>query len=233
MPNRIIKESIHTSETINRLTDWQFRLWVSLITYVDDYGRGDARPAIIKGACFPLRERLSLKDIDDGLHALAGAGCVDLYEVDGKPYLCFPSWAEHQRIQTKRSRYPEPPQSAAFYGNPPLSTVSHREPPPESNPNPNTNPNPIQSEERAQSKPSLDEVISYVKERRSGVNAKRFFEYHEARGWKGITDWKAALRSWESNGIDKQDATPASYDIERAELKAKTGVPTLKKRTSA
>ncbi len=92
MPNRIIKDSIHESEKVNAMTDFQFRLWVSLITYVDDYGRGDARPAIIKGNCFPLRDRLTNKDIDAALTGLAGIGCIVLYEVDGRPYLCFPNW---------------------------------------------------------------------------------------------------------------------------------------------
>lgn len=139
MPNRLIKESIRTSEKISGLSDFQFRLWVSLITYVDDYGRGDARAAIIKGACFPLRERVTVKDIDSALSALAGAGCVGLYDVDGKPYLYFPKWEQHQRIQTKKSRYPAPPEIS------PWVTVSHGDPPPESesesesesNPNPN------------------------------------------------------------------------------------------------
>ncbi len=142
MPNRIIKESIHTSEDVNRMTDFQFRLWISLITYVDDYGRGDARPAIIKGSCFPLRDRITNKDIDAALRDLAGIGCVSLYEVDGKPYLYFPTWESHQRIQTKKSRFPAPP-----HGEPPLFTVNHGEPPPEPNPNtnPNTNPNPKES----------------------------------------------------------------------------------------
>ena len=109
MPNRIIKESIHTSDSLNKLTDFQFRLWVGLLTYVDDYGRGDARPAIIKGAVFPLRERISLRDIDTALKALAGAGCVSLYEVDGKPYLYFPTWESHQNIRNKKSKFPAPP----------------------------------------------------------------------------------------------------------------------------
>ena len=67
MPNRMIKDSIHISEKVNAMTDFQFRLWVNLITYVDDFGRGDARPAVIKGACFPLRERLTNKDIEKAL----------------------------------------------------------------------------------------------------------------------------------------------------------------------
>ena len=56
MPNRIIKDSFQTSDKIASLTDFEFRLWVSLIVSVDDAGRGDARPAIIKGHAFPLRE---------------------------------------------------------------------------------------------------------------------------------------------------------------------------------
>lgn len=105
MPTRLLKESIHQSERLNSLSDFQYRVWVNLITYVDDFGRGDARPAIIKGTCFPLRERLSNADIEAALQALAGAGCVGLYEVDGKPYLYFPRWESHQNIRNKKSKY--------------------------------------------------------------------------------------------------------------------------------
>ena len=64
MPNRLIKDSFRTSDKIASLTDFEFRLWVSLIVSVDDAGRGDARPAIIKGNAFPLRERVTAKDIN-------------------------------------------------------------------------------------------------------------------------------------------------------------------------
>jgi len=228
MPNRIIKESAFTSDRIAALSDFEFRLWVGLITQADDTGRGDARPAIIKGRVFALRERTTISDIDKALHALAAHGCVILYEIGGKPYYVFPSWADHQRVRDVKSKFPAPPadllqQSAASCG----------ELRPESNPN--TNPNPIQCEKRAQSKPSLSDVVAYVKERRSPVNPQRFFEYYEALGWKGILDWQAKLRSWETNGIDKPDLhdSPASYDMEAAEQRARTTVPELKKRRAA
>ncbi|MBQ7825187.1 MAG: hypothetical protein IJ337_02390 [Clostridia bacterium] len=48
MPNRVIKESIRTSKGVNSLSAFQFRLWVYLITYVDDYGRGSADPELLK-----------------------------------------------------------------------------------------------------------------------------------------------------------------------------------------
>ncbi|MPM41054.1 hypothetical protein SDC9_87703 [bioreactor metagenome] len=121
MPNRIIKESIHVSEKIALLSDFQFRLWTSLITYVDDYGRGDARPAIIKGAAFPLREAVTAADIEKGLFDLEKADCIRLYEVEGRPYLFFPNWEAHQRIQTKRSKFPPPASTVGDGGMPPES----------------------------------------------------------------------------------------------------------------
>lgn len=138
MPNRIIKDTIRTSKKINALTDFQFRLWVYLITYVDDYGRGSADPEIIKGFVFPRRKKVNETDIKDALAALASTGCISLYDIDGESYFCFPSWGEHQRIQTKRSKFPEPPilpESHLFAAEDDTLqkiTVDHREKPPES-----------------------------------------------------------------------------------------------------
>lgn len=129
MPNRIIKESICTSDTISSLSDFEFRLWVGLLVSADDAGRADARPAIIKGRIFPLRERVTVRDISAALHGLAAKGCVSLYEVGGKPYLWFPTWAEHQRIRDVKPKYPAPEdsdnlrQSAANCGEPPQSAA--------------------------------------------------------------------------------------------------------------
>ena len=108
MGNRMIRESICTSDKIAGLTDFEFRLWIGLITAVDDAGRGDARPAIIKGQVFPLRDRVTVKDIEVALHGLAAKGCVSLYKVGGKPYFWFPTWAEHQRIDRAKPKYPSP-----------------------------------------------------------------------------------------------------------------------------
>lgn len=149
MPNRIIKESICTSEKIAALSDFEFRLWVGLITQADDAGRGDARPAIIKGHVFPLREQVTVKAISAGLHALATVQLVSLYTVDGKPIYWLPGWSEHQRIRDCKPKYPAPeeaddisPQSAATCGNSPQTAASGGSRGRESESNPNTNPNP-------------------------------------------------------------------------------------------
>lgn len=144
MPNRIIKESIRTSKTVNSLSDFEFRLWAYLITYVDDYGRGSADSAIIKGFVFPLRKTVTEKSIDEAMKHLECIGLINLYEVDGELYLCFPKWENHQRVQNKKSKFPEPPieEEAQIHGESRYVTVNHGESPSESNPNPNTNPNP-------------------------------------------------------------------------------------------
>ena len=136
MPNRILKDGIRTSKKINALSDFQFRLWAYLITYVDDYGRGSADPEILKGFVFPRRKRVTESDIEKALAELAGTGCILLYKVDGESYFYFPNWGEHQRIQTKKSRFPEPPDftdnshdSADIDSNSPNVTVNHGESP--------------------------------------------------------------------------------------------------------
>lgn len=128
MPNRVIKESIRTSKKVNALSDFEFRLWLYLITYADDFGRGSADPELLKGLVFPRRKGITEKQIQTALDGLANNGMVILYEVEEEPYFYFPNWDKHQRVQTKKSRFPDPELSSS-----PSSTVNHGEPPPESN----------------------------------------------------------------------------------------------------
>lgn len=158
MPNRIIKESLCSSEKIASLSDFEFRLWIGLITQADDAGRGDARPAIIKGHVFPLRDRISIKDIDAALQVLAARGCVSLYTVDGKPYFVFPGWVKHQRVRDCKPKFPEPPktysspQSAASCGELPRTAALIQS---ESESNPNPNPKNDSAEPQAASAPPV------------------------------------------------------------------------------
>ena len=144
MPNRILKESVCTSDTIASLSDFEYRVWTCLILLADDAGRGDARPAIIKGRGFPLRDRVTSKDIDAAVHGLAGKGCISLYTVGGKSYYYFPTWSEHQRVRDVKPKYPAPEESAEICGELPQSAAGCGVllPESESNTNPNYNPNP-------------------------------------------------------------------------------------------
>lgn len=108
MPNRIIKETIRTSRSANALSDFEFRLFVHLITYADDYGRGSADPELIKGMVFPRRKGVTEAQIAKALDALATVGIVSLYIVDGEPFFQFSAWSKHQQIRAKVSKFPAP-----------------------------------------------------------------------------------------------------------------------------
>jgi len=58
--------------------------------------------------------------------------------------------------------------------------------------------------------PSLEEVISYCRERKNNVEANNFLNHYEANGWmrgkNKIKDWKACVRTWEAKDNNNQPA---------------------------
>lgn len=77
------------------------------------------------------------------------------------------------------------------------------------------------------SPPTIDEVKAYCKERKNNVDAERFVDYYNSNGWmvgkNKMKDWKAAVRTWESNSYGNQkkqqpkETKQRSYDIEAYE----------------
>ena len=107
MPNRIIKESICTSDNIDQLTPFQETVFYRLIVNCDDYGRMYARAKILASKLFPLKD-IRVSQMEEALRALTSAELVILYEVDGKPFLQMKTWERHQTIRAKKSKYPSP-----------------------------------------------------------------------------------------------------------------------------
>ena len=70
-------------------------------------------------------------------------------------------------------------------------------------------------------KPTMTEVFLYCQERGNNVNAQRFVDYYESNGWKigknPMTDWKAAVRSWESNGYGSTTRSDYGRDTGRGD----------------
>jgi hypothetical protein len=58
----------------------------------------------------------------------------------------------------------------------------------------------------ASSRPTLDEVREYCKERGNAVDPEKWFNYYESNGWRvgknPMRDWRACVRTWEKNGYD-------------------------------
>ena len=107
MPNRILKESICTSDTLDQLNSFQENVFYRLIVNCDDFGRMDARPKILAAKLYPLKD-IRAEQIANALQALSSAGLVILYEVGGKPFMQMKTWERHQQIRAKKSKYPGP-----------------------------------------------------------------------------------------------------------------------------
>ncbi len=105
MPNRILKESICTSDTIDKLTSFEEICWYRLIVNVDDYGRTDARLPILKSRLFPLRS-ITDKQLTDVLNKFTDLDLIYMYEFEKRPYIQIVTWSKHQTIRTKKSKYP-------------------------------------------------------------------------------------------------------------------------------
>lgn len=233
MPNRIIKESICTSDSLDALSWFEEVLFYRLTVNCDDYGRFDGRIAVIKNRLFPLKDTLTAKVVEDGINKLAVTGLVRLYECDGKPYLYLPTWNDHQNVRAKRSKYPEPVNivnTSAYMCNQMQENV------------PDIQSNPIQSlslSESVDDKPSCQQIVdlyhsictsfpsvrSLSDARKKAIKARlktytlddfrQVFENAEASsflkgvdgGWKASFDWliKEAnmLKVLEGNYADK------------------------------
>lgn len=105
MPNRILKESICTSDTLETLTWFEEVFFYRLIVNCDDYGRFDARPTILKSRLFPLKNVTDMQ-IENALYKLSTVGIVSVYKYDGRPYLQFVTWDKHQQVRAKKSKFP-------------------------------------------------------------------------------------------------------------------------------
>ena len=130
MPDRLIKQSICESETIDQLSWFEECLFYRLVVHCDDRGRFDARPKIVKNLLFPLKDDMSLDQVEAGLQGLERAGLIKVYS--GGRYLYMPTWEKHQRIRHVKPKYPDPsdvdtcgnlPQFAAECGEPQQSAA--------------------------------------------------------------------------------------------------------------
>jgi hypothetical protein len=105
MPNRLLKEGIVDSDKIESLSPEAEVFFYRLLVVADDLGRMDARPAILRARCFPLKESLSAEVITGWVQELWSAGLIGTYEFDDKPYLEILEW--EQRVRSS-GKYPLP-----------------------------------------------------------------------------------------------------------------------------
>lgn len=104
MPTRYLKPGVRDSESIDSLSPYAEILYYRILVTVDDFGRYDARPSMVKAACFPIKDAITATKTEALMRELVEHGLIVVYEVEGKPYLQMCKWDNVPRA--KESKYP-------------------------------------------------------------------------------------------------------------------------------
>lgn len=101
---RMLHPDIWASGTVDKLTDHQFRIYISLISHADDDGYFELDPALLRSFTFPRRAHPPrLKAFEDALNALIqakdhrGDGLICAYIYNNQPYGHHPKWGKYQK----------------------------------------------------------------------------------------------------------------------------------------
>lgn len=187
MPNRLIKESICTSEDIEKLSPMAEILFYRLIVQADDYGAYYGNVAIIKSNCFPLKsDAFTCEEVKSWLQELFDAGLIDPYRAGGRDYIQFRKWKNHQQIRAKKRKFPEPDSNGYQmisndinrYQEKSNDSICARNPI-QSNPNTESNPNPIQSKGEYETDNGF-ELFWKAYPKKSGDIRQAYIEYMHA-----------------------------------------------------
>lgn len=110
MPNRILREGILDSREVNALPEAAEILYRRLMSVVDDYGRYEADPELIRARCFARQlDRWPLSRVSEALsdvsRVLSNDGqtpaLIKIYEVNGKTYLEINKFQQRTRSDSK------------------------------------------------------------------------------------------------------------------------------------
>lgn len=231
MPNRVIKESIKRSPQIDSLTWFEEVVFYRLIVTADDYGCVDGRPVLLKNELFPTKDTVTRKSVEDAIRKLVSAGLLRAYEVNGMPYLLFPTWEKHQRIRNKRRKYPEPTKKDFLTATRCQMTAGC---PPESESNPNP-----ESESESESNPRAGAFAEFwaAYPRKVGKEAaRRAFAKVPKEAWPLLVpaiNAQKLSRQWQKDG-GQYIPNPATWlnqgrwEDEAAEAQAQTNNPFLR-----
>jgi hypothetical protein len=202
----------------------------------DDFGRFNAGPKLLRSLLFPILDGVRDSDITRWLAECETAGLLVVYtSSDAKPLLQITKFG--QRTRAERSKFEGPPTNGshptASRGQPP--TIVSKCPPmsysgfvdanSESESNVGVSPPSVEMPARNASKfvtPTVAEVKLYCLERKNSVDAEKFVDFYQSKGWKvgkePMRDWKASVRTWEKGKQNGTTSGPGQRFIPGIEL---------------
>jgi hypothetical protein len=215
---RSIKPEFPQSESMGRVSRDARLTFILLWTIADDAGRLRGNSRMLASLLFPY-DTDAPKQIDKWLDELSREKCVIRYKVNGDHYMEICNWLSHQKIDkpSKSKIIPfanlrEDSPNVREHSSGDLRIKDQGE---EGN---GEEGNGSKEASRRIAKPSVDEVAAYCVERNNSVDPPSFVDFYEANGWvqgrgKPIKDWKAAVRTWERNGIKSTGAALVAPNV--------------------
>jgi hypothetical protein len=108
MPSRLLREGILDSEAVCSLSFQAEVFYRRLMSVVDDFGRYDGRPGVLRSRLYPLQiDKVREADIPRWIAECETAGLIALYSVSGKQYILFRKLGSPRN---KDSKWPPPPE---------------------------------------------------------------------------------------------------------------------------
>ncbi len=109
MPQRFLRPGLTTSQRFNSAS-WHAQIfYVRILTLVDDFGRYDAEPRLLRSHAFPFGDptgkEIPVKTVENICKQLSVNALIAFYQdKDGKKYLQVLRWQERPRAE--KSKYP-------------------------------------------------------------------------------------------------------------------------------
>lgn len=190
---RTIKPEFFTSESVLSVSPLARLFFIGLWCEADREGRLKWKPKTLKFRYLPGDS----VDIEKLCAELEEAKMIETYTCDDIDYCEIPSFKSHQVINNreKESELPSRVNDAS------TTRESGRK----------------EGREGKEGKgkarvvftpPSFQDIFNYCQERKNNVDPQKFLDHYESNGWmrgkNKIKDWKACVRTWESNQYNTQ-----------------------------
>jgi len=200
MPNRYLRSTYVDSKHINKLSAEGERMFLRLLVHVDDFGRCEACPTLLRGKLFARQlDRVSESDVRKWVDELASVELIVLYQEKGEMYLQMNKW---EKGRATKSKYPAPNASACKR----MQKFSSANKSPDSDSDSDSdidydNDRATKKKKRTVfQKPTAEEVTEYAKSIGFDLDGAQFVYFYAAKGWKignsAMKDWKAAVNTW-------------------------------------
>lgn len=200
MLKRVISTSLRLAGLKN---DTHRLLYTWIIPFLDIEGRLDADPRIIKGYIVPLLDHITTNTIKTALVDMEVNDLITLYTANGHTYLELQRFNKHQTLRRDKEHPSEIPSPGEVGSSPGVVREQSGLTPTEDK----IREDKIREDKGEKRKrfipPSISEIQNYCSERHNKINPQVFLDFYASKNWyvgkNKMTDWMAAIRTWESN----------------------------------